>query len=78
MTVEGVTAEAGEVGWGRSEVERVKREMVVELSGLHHRWEESLSQLSALAPPTVTMEALSQWREAATGLLRQMGEGVRG
>ena len=72
---EAVEVGKSEVGRRRSEVERVKREMIAELSGLHRRWEEVLNQLPNLAAPTVSMETLCQWREAATSLYKQMGEG---
>lgn len=65
--------EVGGVERGRSEVERVKGEMVAELSGLQHRKQQLLAQVSSLAPPTVVMETLYRIQEASHDIHQQMG-----
>lgn len=69
----------GEVGCverGRSEVERVKGEMIAELSGLQHRKQQLLTQFSSLAPPTVAMETLYRIQESSHDVHQQMGQSL--
>ena len=76
---EGVRGERGrDVEKGMREAERVKRELITELSGLQLRKQELLTQLSSLAPPTVSVEMLHRLRKSSHDLHQQMGEGVRG
>lgn len=63
----------GGVERGRSEVERVKGEMIAQLSGLQQRNQQLLAQLSSLAPPTVAMETLHRIQETSHDLHQKMG-----
>lgn len=63
----------GGVERGRSEVERVKGEMIAQLSGLQHRKQQLLAQLSSLAPPTVAMETLHRIKETSYDIHQKMG-----
>ena len=63
---------------GRREAERVKRELIAELSGLQLRKQELLTQLSSLGPPTVSVEMLHRLRDSSHELHQQMGERVGG
>ena len=69
----GVGGEGG-VERGRREGERVKAEIIAELSGLQLRKQELLTQLSSVAPSTVVMETLHRLRDISHGLDQQMGE----
>ena len=70
---EGGSGEGGGVERGRKEVERVKSEMIAELSGLQHRKQELLTQLLTLAPPSVAVETLHRLRESSHDIQQQMG-----
>ena len=71
---EGGRGEGRDVERGKREAERVKRELIAELSGLQLRKQELLTQLSSLAPPTVSMEMLHRIRDSSHDLQQQMGE----
>ena len=56
------------------ERERVKEEMTRELSRLHQRKLELLTQLSTLGPSPVAMEKLNCLKQSLEELDRQIGE----
>ena len=58
----------------RKEAESIKEEMVAELSRLHHRKLELLSQLSFHGPSVVAVEKLHQLKETSHDIDRQMSE----
>jgi hypothetical protein len=62
---------------GMREAERVKRELITELSGLQLRKQELLTQLSSLAPPTVSVEMLHRLRKSSHDLHQQMESCLR-
>lgn len=72
--------EEGEEGVGggverlKREAERVKKEMIDELSRLQQRKLELLAQLSTLGPSHVVMEMLHQLGDSAQELDQQISE----
>lgn len=62
----------GEVERWRGEGERVKREMIEELSRLQRRKLELLTQLSSLGPSPVVMEILHRLEESAREVDQQI------
>ena len=62
----------GEVERWRGEGERVKREMIEELSRLQRRKLELLTQLSSLGPSPVVMEMLHRLEESAREVDQQI------
>lgn len=59
---------------GRKKIERVRQELIVELSGLQQRKQELLTQLSSLAPSTTVLEKLHHLKEISCDIDKEMSE----
>ena len=71
---EGGEGEGGGVERERRKKERVKRELIAELSALQNRKQELLTQLSSLAPSTIVLERLHHLKETSCDIDQQMSE----